>query len=266
MGDRDGLTPGHYRIRRRSRLVPGEGVTLEVTIERFVHLVSETDDMSVLERTHSDDGVTSISHDLRVSAYHIDLPEDVVLGTDDGAHNTFLTFFERASTRADNLDLLSRRIDVRFLLESGEVIGSSNFTGVLLPKMTIGGSPELARTRSVERARRPLLVLNLEPLTALQAEVSEQGASISSGTLLNLLSRLTDVHGSGPALHSLTARERRSLVNYLEGEGVDQPDLALTFVARALTQMYDFPLLIPALRVIGIAGHLSLDAPSDADH
>ena len=124
---------------------------LEVTIERFVHLASETDEMSVLERSQSDNGVASIGHDLRVSAYHIDLPEDVVLGADDGAHNTFLTFFDRASSRADNLDLLSRRIGVRFLLESGEVIGSSNFTGVLLPKITLGGSPELARTRAVER-------------------------------------------------------------------------------------------------------------------
>ncbi|HYC33472.1 MAG TPA: papain-like cysteine protease family protein, partial [Gemmatimonadales bacterium] len=254
---------------------PNIDLSLLFPIFDYIRPEPETDDPVAIVRkpVAVDPRETRLA--LSGSSYRISFPASDLTGAGPSIAN-FLMYTARA-TRSESLGDLSFPIPTRIRgAESGQ--GAPLSAGILQAIYLIRNISRFADTLGMlargrvepdpERAAAFLegavILLNKDVYTEILPDFKELANQTSDWSLLALIQRFLDATGLDPT-HPLRMddRLREQLAAALTEARIENQGRVTEFLGRNLPRLFDFPIVLPAVRTLEVAGVFEIENPGD---
>lgn len=206
------------------------------------------------------------------SGYRAAVPSSDLTGSAAPSITWFLTYTAQA-IELENLTDLSFDIPVRFKSAGGPP--AAPLGGVVLQaiylvrniarlfepmRMVAHGRLAPDPERAAAFLESAIVLLNKNIYTELLPEFKQLANQASDWSLMRILQRLVDEGGLGPERPSVPAETLRQV---LTDARIENQERVIEFVLRALPRLFDFPIVVPEMRVIEVAGSFEVQTPGD---
>ena len=230
-------------------------VTFQVPINEYA---VAGEGQPVTRRVTSNLQSDAIEQALSDQTYQIALDDTFVVGADAQTRELARQYGTSALQSGSAADLIVSAV-VRYLSDAGIELGRQNLDLVCIPKLDL--QAELSTKTELASSEPPFIAVNQQAFTRLQRRLGGPIAA-DDGLLLKAISMLTEVNVDVPTLLEGAEDE---FGRWLEEQprGTAEVDATTIFneVSLAFDALYDFPLTIPEIHALKIAGTLTIVAP-----
>jgi hypothetical protein len=237
--------------------------TISLVVEVPVYeYTAGSDGQPAARQATSDFLSASALQPLDATTYRLALEPSFIAG--DNAQTLALArAYIAAALESGSADDLAVDALVRYLSDAGEELGRQSLSLLIVPQLDPQADRRLVRLSGFVSAP-VFLAVNRTAFLALLGELGGATA-IRDGLLLSAIAALTAVGDSGPVLHDMAEENfRRWIESQPSRVSVDAPTI-LSAIKAAFAELYDFPLTIPEIKALTVAGTLKIVRSDGAD-
>jgi len=210
-----------------------------------------------------------VDHELSSETYRISAPTSDLIGDNKEAISNFLIFTTKA-VGAKNISDLSLTIPVQIVAGSA-VVGAGTLQAVYIIKHVhrhfdaattslrtyIGPEPEAASF-----LERSIFLINKDTYAKILPSFRNITNRNDDWSLLSVISKFVEEADIDPtAPMELNDASRVLLERVLQTEHIERPDEVVRFIGKFFKDLFDFPILIPAIETLEIAGVFEVKTP-----
>ncbi len=252
---------------------PADKITLAALFPRFTYALEGDESGVNLIRTVKEPLTVAIDHALAESCYGIDVPVSALAGATHESASYFLSYIVNTAIEMRRLDELRLDIPMQFLLDS-QVFGTTTVRAIywvrqlyhvqeLVEKLAgESANPDSNAasdsTRLKELIGKHLLLLNAEVFEQLYETLQQltQSGFRSPHDLLKIIEVILDQTEYTPSSVRPLSKEQREKVEYelIRSYSSHLVGPALDVLEKQLPDLFNFPLEIPQISVLNVAG------------
>jgi hypothetical protein len=214
----------------------------------------------IVRRATSDIQSESIEQPLSGTTYDIKLDDTFIAWADDAARDQSSHYYANAMLQG-NVDKLLATATVQYLSSDGREPGNDTFDFICLLKVALGSESGTATANSRSAATKAsYFAVNKLVYTALRQQLAGTSLKDDDSLVLRALSAVTTMVGDAPAFLDNVAVDFARWLD-LQVRGTDAHAI-LDIIRKYSATLYDFPLAIPEIKAVEIAGKVTITAPA----
>jgi len=238
-----------------------------------------------VERHQVDTQAFSISQELSAKTYRVEFGNEFAIGNKDRTTLGLYRQYLSGSGPENIVENLTVEATVRYLSDNGEDLGTQSLRFIHYPKFDLrtalaasrttdrapieigmreSSRPEASRTSAPDLFPRVFVAINSDAFSGLKKQLEDAAVPLDEVVLLNVIALLTDVRGESPVPQKLSDDLKEQVQGWLS-DNADDAKKALEIITKAFTALYDFPLTVPELKALTIAGSFKIEAPDAYD-
>lgn len=219
-------------------------------------------------RTTGDGGVVIGTQDLHSHEYHVEISSQAFLGATTDSVSRCRQYVQQALSQSTlNLQDITMPIDVVFSdPATGTKLGQQQLQALYLLKtrepLARMAAPMTGGTSGVDTSTSTVILMNYRRYQKLFAEFGNLSGSSDDYLFIGLVRDfLTYVDDTTHALTRLTDAILETLVSVLLQRGVSNAKEALELLRNKFPELFEFTMVVPEIRRLGVAGVFSVMAP-----
>src|SRR4051794_159633 len=196
----------------------------------------------------------SVDQPLTSTTYAIGLDDAAIAGSDDVARVRALQFHAQAMLDG-HVEALVATVSVQYSTGTGVGLGSSSFDFISLPQLVLEPDSDVPTSNGSFAA---YVAVNKDAYATLRQSLANTSVKGDDGLLLQALSAVTTEVAGAPTFRDEIAGE---VEQWLERrtQGADA-SAVLQIIHKYFATLYDFPLEIPEVKALKIAGVITITA------
>lgn len=251
---------------------PFPNVRLAALFPMFDYVRSNAADIDVVRTIVSPDRL-EVNHELSSETYRISVPTSALIGKKIETISNFLIFTIKALT-AKNISDLSFTIPVQVAADSA-VFSTSTLQAFYIIKnisrLLVGEGrrkyshigPELSEAASF--LEKNIYLINKEMYDKILPEFRNITNRNNDWLLLSVITKFVEEADIDPtAPMELNDFSRVLLDRVLQAEDIENRDEVVKFIGKFFNDLFDFPILIPAIKTLEVAGTFEVKTPDNA--
>ena len=247
-------------------------IKLSVLFPMFDYARSEADQGDVSRKLISADS-HEVDHELSLATYRISAPASDLIGAKNEAITNFLIFSVKA-VRARNISDLSFTIPVRFTAGTAAAGGCTLQATYFIKNMSglfdairvythnqVGPDP----TEAASFLEKNIFLINQEVYKKILPEFNQFINRNDDWSLLSIIQRFVEEADLDPtSVVKLNDASCTALIKILEQENIERRNEVVRFFDKVITDLFDFPILVPAIKSLALAGVFEVKTPENA--
>lgn len=211
------------------------------------------DGQAVARRATSDVLSASLQQPLDGPTYRIALDDSFIAGGD-AQTSELAKEYTKTALQSGSADDLAVDALVRYLSDAGDELGRESLSLVCVPKLDL--QAKVALEARAPASQQAFLAVNRSAFISLQSDLGGPAAA-SDGLLLRTISVLTAVDDVDLAMQDERASQRW-IDDQWARTGEVGAQKVVTAIKAAFAELYDFPLAIPEIKALSVAGTLRI--------
>ncbi len=263
--------------------IPLKDITLSFAIPQYDYVATAGGKDTWIERTATTGAAYDITSALTATDYHVSFPATTITGNDDTNVANFWKYVAqvlRGSSsdtagipgQSGTLDHLTIPITARYLTPDGNSLGQKQFNALFsFGRLLAGATHVIAGAAAGDRVELnsgnpstgmssdSLILINKDAYLALLKELGNFTETSDDVYLLPIIAYLCDTSGASPTLSKkIDPALEKLLTARLHERGIEDAAAALAAIKKYFSSLFDFPIHIPEIAVLNIAGTLRI--------
>lgn len=229
----------------------------------YKEIKGDAEGESVIRRMISSKESISVVKEIKSSDYFLQLPEYVISGKDNETIDGFIKYIVQSNKELENF---TTKIEINYSIENKIRIGSDSCEAIYFFKyfntqnrmsfksIYLSESADINRADTFKKyIMQNMFLMNKKAFINLLEKLSP--SSQAEFYLLEIISLLVDISGKYPVLSKESNEEVNTVIqNIIKKNFEKSSSAALTIIRNNFSELFDFPIVIPEIEAIEIAG------------